>query len=114
MIMFICMACSSRTELGDLEYRQSTGCMYLNGKAFTGEAWSSDGKTISITCNNGLVNMAVAYHVNGAKAIVTKSLFVECICYDETGCQITMDELIKYYPQLIEQIAAMTYEIKGL
>lgn len=112
--IFVYMACSQQARLSDLEFKPDTGYIYLDGNVFTGTAWSSDGKTISITCNNGVVVALTAYHANGAKAIVSKKILGKGTCYDETGKQITMDDIIKYYPQLIEQIAAMTYEIKGI
>lgn len=73
--ILVCMACSKQTRLSDLDFNPDTGYIYLDGSVFTGTAWSSDGKTISITCNNGVVVALAAYHADGSKAIVSKNIW---------------------------------------
>lgn len=110
----LCLSCSSRVELADLEFKKDTQYVYLNGKVFTGTAWSSDYKTICITCKNGVVYSLTAYHENGAKAIESTSLLGEGKCFDQAGHPMEMDDFINTYPELVEQIAAITYELKGI
>lgn len=114
LTVLLCMACSSRTELSELKLEKTTQYVYLNGKAFTGTAWSSDGKTISVTCKNGIVQSVIAYHENGAKAIESSSLLGKGKCFDQAGNPVKIDDFIKAYPGLVEQIAAITYEIRGI
>lgn len=114
LLATLCFSCSSRTELSDLEFRRQTQYVYLDGKAFTGEAWSSDNKTIRLVCKNGIVQSLTAYHENGTKAIESTSLLGEGKCFDDVGNPIKIDDFMKSYPALVDQIAAMTYEIKGI
>lgn len=108
------MACTSATEMSDLEIDKATSHVYCDGRMFTGTAWSSDGKTISITCHNGIVDSIVAYHANGKKAVQSMSFRKKGVCYDVTGNPISMERFIECYPELVGQIAKFSFEIKEL
>ena len=106
------ISCSSKTRLSDLEVIERQ--VYCEGKVFSGMAWSSDGKTMSITCHDGIVDSIMVYHANGRKAIMSTSLYGKGECFNDDGIPNSIEELIKYYPGLIEQVATLSYEIKGL
>lgn len=108
------LSCTSSTDMSDLEVDKNTFYVYKNGKAFSGTAWSSDGKTINITCHNGVVDSIIAYHANGKTAVKSLSFRRSGTCYDNTGKPISMENFINRYPDLVEKIAALSFEIKGL
>ena len=108
------ISCSTKPELSDLEIKGKDKLVYLDGQTFNGTAWSSDGKTLSITCHNGIVDSMVVFHENGLKAIKNTSLYGEGTCYDVYGKPISFEEFIGCYPCLVERVAAFSYELKGL
>lgn len=107
-------SCSTRPHLSDLEIKGECNHVYFKGKAFTGTALSSDGKTMSITCHNGIVDSIVVYHGNGRRAIRCTSLYGKGDFYDSFGTPICIEDFIRYYPGFVEQISAASYELKGL
>lgn len=111
---FALLSCTSRTSLSDLKIDKETSFVYCDGKAFTGTAWSSDGKTISLSCHNGVVDSLTAYHANGVKAVQCITLWEAGSFYDAEGRPISDEDFVKLYPDLVEQIAALSYEIEGL
>lgn len=114
VVLLSCVACSGRRELSELEFNGESHYVYHNGKVFSGEAWSSDGRTLCVICSNGVIESVVAYHDNGKKAIETHTLLGEGTFYDCSGNTIEPEVFIERYPALAEQIAAMSYELKGI
>ena len=57
------------------------------GNAFDGTAWSSDGKTLSIVVNNGILVCLKMYYENGQ--IATYSTLQQRTCYDKDGNEIS-------------------------
>ena len=114
ILVLTLISCTSTPSLSDLEIVGSSKLVYCEGKAFSGTAWSSDGKTMCITCHNGIVDSMVVYHANGRKAIKSITLYSKGECFDDSGKSISMEELIENYPKLIDQVAAASYELKGL
>lgn len=108
------ISCTSKPSLSDLEIIGDPKLVYSEGKIFSGTAWSSDGKTMSITCHDGIVDSIMVYHANGRKAIKSTSLYGKGECFNDYGMPISLEELIKYYPNLTEQVAEISYEVKGL
>lgn len=108
------ISCSSEPCFSDLEIVGEHKLVYCESKVFSGTAWSSDGKTMSITCHYGKVDSIMVYHANGCKAIKSTSLYGKGECFNNHGIPIGIEELMKYYPELIEQVATLSYEIKGL
>lgn len=57
------------------------------GNAFDGTAWSSDGKTLSIEVNNGILVSLKMYYENGK--IATYNTLQQHIFYDKDGNEIS-------------------------
>lgn len=57
------------------------------GNAFDGTAWSSDGKSLSIEVNNGILVCLKMYYENGKIAIY--STLQQRTCYDKDGNEIS-------------------------
>ena len=108
------ISCTSTPSFSDLEIVGTATLVCCEGKAFTGTAWSSDGKTMSITCHDGIMDSMMVYHANGRKAIKSMTLYGKGDCFDASGKAISMEELIENYPGLIDQVASASYELKGL
>lgn len=113
ILTLLLVACTSRPTLSDLKISERK-FVYYEGNAFNGTAWSSDGKTISITCHNGVVDSVMVYHKNGNKAIKSNRLCGEGTFYDTEGNPISVDDFIQCYPSLVEEVASLSYEMNGL
>lgn len=59
------------THLSDLKYykKGQTRLVYKGDVLFSGTAWSSDGKTLNIVCNNGELVESHLFNPNGTVAI---------------------------------------------
>ena len=57
------------------------------GNAFDGTAWSSDGKSLSIEVNNGILVCLTMYYESGKIAIY--STLQQRTCYDKDGNEIS-------------------------
>lgn len=110
--LLVMSSCTQQPRLSELKIQKATLRVTCKGEDFSGDAWSSDGKTLCLKCENGKIISLTAYHENGEKAIESKNLFEGGQCYDERGGHMTMDAFIKRYPVLMERIAAATYEFK--
>ena len=94
--------------LSDLHFDDKYQYAYLNGSSFDGTIWSSDGKRMSLTCEEGLVKSIYVYHKNGSVAIRSTAFFELGRFFDESGSEIQIDSFMKKYPLIIEDIATIT------
>lgn len=60
-----------KTYLSDLVYYEKKGIkiFYKGNEIFTGTAWASDGRTLSINCENGTLIGATLYNPNGSRGV---------------------------------------------
>lgn len=119
IVSFVAICALSCDQLGigkkyfnDLEFREDRRNYYAykDGKVFDGTAWSSDGKTIKIEVNNGLVISVVGYHPNGNIAMETKTNGSETY-YDEDGRTLSKAEFKQRYPNMEAQFNAFEPEL---
>ena len=85
------------------------------GMYFFGTAWSSDGKTIKIDVNNGVITNVTMYHSNGnvagtARPGASKSETY----YDINGNTITRQQFKQQYPEVMIQVGAFEHEVQYL
>lgn len=121
MSLIFLAACDAvgKHYLKDLDFRRDHGNEYAfnkDGSVFTGTAWSSDGKTIKIEVNNGVINSATLYYSNGD--IAAQSTFASrkynVNYYDTNGNQISEKQFMEEYPEVMVQFGAFTHEIHYL
>lgn len=119
MSLFILVACDAigKHYLKDLDFRRDHGNEYAynkDGSVFTGTAWSSDGKTVKIEVNNGVINYVTLYHSNGdIAAQYTAGSRIEKY-YDTNGNQISEQQFKKEYPEVMVQLGAFEHEVHYL
>lgn len=119
MSLFIFVACDAvgKHYLKDLDFRRDHGNEYAynkDGSVFTGTAWSSDGKTVKIEVNNGVINDVTLYHSNGdIAAQYTVGSRIENY-YDTNGNQISEQQFKKEYPEVMVQLGAFEHEVHYL
>lgn len=86
-----------------------------DGKPYTGELWSEDGKTYVMKFKDGKSYEGILYHKNGKPAMVEGD---NGKCYDEDGSVLTAEEFtIKYYKYLeesSEQIEGVFSKMKNM
>lgn len=104
-----------KTNFSDLVFRKDHGNEYAynkDGSVFTGTAWSSDGKTIKIDVNNGVITNATIYHSNGNVAVTTHpSNRGNDSYYDINGTAITKQQFMQQYPDVMVQVGAFEHEV---
>lgn len=105
----ICLfACgTSEVKISQLLFNEAITNAYYKGKAFTGSAWSEDGKSISIECVDGKVTHVTVYHDNGEVALQNTQLADAGKSFDEDGNPITMQEFVSKYPDLVKKVKEM-------
>lgn len=86
-----------------------------DGKPYTGEIWSEDGKTYVMKFKDGKSYEGILYHKNGKPAMVEGE---NGKCYDEDGSVLTAEEFtVKYYKYLEEsgsQIEGVFAKMKNM
>ena len=77
-----------------------------DGKPFTGEVWSEDGKSFVMNFKDGEPVNSVTYHRNGKEAIVASSdaSNPEPKYYDEEGNEIDVDVFMEKYEAYVEEV----------
>ena len=118
MVMFACLiSCDNlgKTHFTDLDFRRDHGNEYAykkDGSVFTGTAWSSDGKTMKIVVNNGVISSATVYHSNGNIAgTVHPGNRGSDTYYDTNGTVITKQQFKQQYPDVMVQVGAFEHEV---
>lgn len=118
LVLFTCLiSCGNlgKTNLTDLDFRRDRGNEYVykkDGTVFSGTAWSSDGKTVKIEVNNGVLTTVTVYHSNGKiAATVQQGTNKSCSYYDLYGNTITESQFRKQYANVITQIGAFEHEV---
>lgn len=109
LFLLICVACSSKKDAGisQLLFNESLTNAYLDGDAYTGKAWSEDGRTICLTCEGGKVALVEVYHPNGQVAMRNTSLVGGGDCFDLQGNPISVEEFVAGYPAIVVHIQRM-------
>lgn len=105
------IACNASPSISDLHFDDRYEYAYLNGDLFDGTIWSSDGKRMLITCENGFVKNIYVYHNNGAVAVNSKAFLELGRFFDESGKEMMIDSFMVKYPLIVEDIAAITDDI---
>ena len=107
-----------KTYFSELVFRRDHGNEYAykkDGNVFSGTAWSSDGKTIKIDVNNGVITNATMYHSNGNIAATARSGASKSeTYYDINGNTITKQQFEKQYPEVMIQVGAFEHEVQYL
>lgn len=85
----------------------------VDGKPFTGEIWSDDGATYSLTADQGEVVSFTLYHINGQVALCKASHIDSTLVYDEQGSPITVDTFATRYKELAAELPQLVKQIKG-
>lgn len=109
--IILCGSCTNKARINQLIFDDNLANAYINGESFSGEAWSEDGKTICITCEEGKVISVRVFHENGNMAMNGTSLVGESAVYDEDGNSMQLQDFIKGYPQLVIAIQRMVEEL---
>ena len=105
-----------KTHISSLEFRNNQSFVYQNGEAFTGDAWSSDEKTVCMHAESGVVTGITMYYEDGKVAVkgsidgVKKSIQ----SYDKNGNVITEKQMEKMYPDFYQKVKAMSHEINEI
>lgn len=104
-----------KTYFSDLDFRKDHGNEYAynkDGSVFTGTAWSSDGKTIKIDVNNGVITNVTVYHSNGNIAgTAHPGNHGSDSYYDINGTGITKQQFKQQYPDVMVQVGAFEHEV---
>jgi len=74
-----------------------------DGKAFTGEVWSIDGKSYKMDFKDGAPAGSTTFHKNGKPAIVAAPEGGEKY-YDEDGKEMEVDKFMEKYEKYIDEI----------
>ena len=119
MSLILLIACDAvgKHYLKDLDFRRDHGNEYAynkDGSVFTGTAWSSDGKTVKIEVNNGVINYVTLYHSNGDIAAQYTAGSRIGNYYDTNGNQISEQQFKKEYPEVMVQLGAFEHEVHYL
>ena len=85
----------------------------VDGKPFTGEVWSDDGASYSLTADQGEVVAFTLYHNNGQVALSKASHSDSTLVYDEQGTPITVDTFATRYKELAAELPQLVKQIKG-
>lgn len=110
LIMLIGTSCSSSPKdahITQLIFNESITHAYLNGEAYTGKAWSEDGRTICLTCQEGDIKLVEVYHTNGNVAMRNTSLVGAGECFDQEGNAIDIADFVEQYPAITSRIQIM-------
>ena len=100
-------SCQKRVLIAELLFNESLTNAYFDGQPFTGTAWSDDGQSIRLVCDQGAVNLIEVYHSNGTVAMQNTSITGTATCYDYHGKTIPIEAFVQYYPEVIEQVNHM-------
>ena len=105
-----------KTHISSLEFRNEQRYVYQNGEAFTGDAWSSDEKTVCMHAESGVVTGFTMYYENGTIAVKASTNGVKdsVVCYDKKGNVITEDQIEKMYPSFYQRVKALSHEINEI
>jgi hypothetical protein len=85
----------------------------VEGKPFTGDIWSDDGATYTLTADQGEVVAFTLYHSNGQVALSKASHADSTLVYDEQGTPITIDTFATRYKELSALLTQLVKQIKG-
>lgn len=109
MLLLVGVGCSSKKDvrISQLLFNETLTNAYLDGNAYTGKAWSDDGRTISIECDEGKIVQVDVYHSNGNVAMRNTTLVGAGECFDMDGAPITIEEFAERYPVIISHIQVM-------
>lgn len=105
-----------KTHISSLEFRNNQRYVYQNGEAFTGDAWSSDEKSVCMHAESGVVTEMTMFYEDGKIAVkgsingANESLK----CYDKKGNVITEDQQKKMYPDFYQRMRALSHEINEI
>lgn len=111
IIVVLCTACGKPTLISDLLFNKDLSGAYLNEEAFTGKAWSDDGKTICLECVNGTVKQVTVYHSNGMVALQNTSLLGVGQSFDVDGNAISMEDFVQRYPRVVAEVQKMVNDM---
>lgn len=107
-----------KTYFSELDFRRDHGNEYAykkDGNVFSGTAWSSDGKTIKIDVNNGVITNVTMYHSNGNVAGTARPGASNSETYfDINGKTITRQQFKQQYPDVMIQVGAFEHEVQYL
>ena len=79
-----------------------------DGKPYTGEIWSEDGKTYVMKFKDGKSYEGILYHKNGKPAMVEGD---NPGCFDEDGKEMTAEEFTVKYFNILEEAGS---QIEGV
>lgn len=107
MALLLCAACGKKTRISSLLFNKDITRAYLDEQAFTGKAWSEDGKTVCLECENGAVKLVTVYHANGNVALQNTSLAGAGESFDIDGNPISMNDFVLKYPRVVVEVQNM-------
>ena len=107
-VLLLLASCSEKkVRVTQLLFNETVTNAYLDGEKYTGEAWSDDGKTVCVAFDNGAITSVNVFHTNGTVAVSGKSLSGKAQYFDEEGNEISVDDLIMNYPDIIQRLNKM-------
>jgi len=118
LVLFTCfISCDNlgKTHFTDLDFRRNQGNEYAykkDGTVFSGTAWSSDGKTVKIDVNNGVITTVTIYHSNGNIAGTTHpGIGGSDTYYGINGNTLTKQQFKQQYSDVMAQLDAFGHEV---
>lgn len=116
LAIFTSCGFGKKTHLSSLEFSNNQKYVYQDGEAFTGEAWSSDEKTVCIHAESGVITSFIVFHDNGKVAanISSNGFKKSRTCYDKNGNVITWDQLKEMYPILWHKARVVKNEMNEI
>lgn len=107
LFSILLVSCGNKIKFQEADINVQKATIKYKGEPYTGTIWSKDGQSTSIECINGMIKTIIAYHDNGAHAIVTtmsNGTRESRTYYDESGNEIDRGTFKEKYAQLREKI----------